>query len=167
MRPDPVLLLSLASLLPGCISAFLKNGDDAARSADYGYETPKAPWTPVDSGGGDAAWRNRDDGAVIGVNSVCGQEQDRSLVELTQHSLVGLGLGEAKRTGQQLTIDGKPALRSDLAGSLDGKPYTLVLTVVRAKRCVYDLTLARAGATAGHAEDYARLLATFHAEDGK
>lgn len=163
MRHQALLILPLVSLLPGCLSAFLKNNDDAARSTDYHYEKPDSAWIAADPGGGDAAWRHSADGAVLGVNSVCDQEQDRSLRELTQNSLVGLGVGDAPRTEKNLTVDGQPALRSDIAGELDGKTFVLTLTVIRARTCVYDVSLARAQDAADHAVDYQRLLDSFRA----
>lgn len=167
MRLAPVTICLLPFLVGACVKSMLGIGGDDTRSAAYTFAKPGNDWVPADPGGGDAAWRNPRDGAVIGVNSVCNEEQSRSLQELTTRSLAGLGLEGGRRLERRLAVDGKPALRSDLRGAMSGKPFELSLTVVRTPSCVYDLSFARpAGGASGSDAVYEQLLASFRADGG-
>jgi hypothetical protein len=62
------------------------------------------------------------------------------------------------------TLDGREALRTQLAARLDGVPVELVLVVMKKDGCVYDFTyLSPVGRLAERVAAFDRLLADFHA----
>jgi hypothetical protein len=59
------------------------------------------------------------------------------LSALTQHLSLGF-TNRAVATEQELQLDGRAALRTELTAALDGVPVHLVLVVIKKDACVYD-----------------------------
>ena len=101
------------------------------------------------------------DHATISLNSVCGQYQDQTLDDLSKG--VALGLAKPHTTAvQKLEIAGFPALRTTTEGLAGAIPVTVLLTVLRSDRCVYDfLLVARKEQFVQHVPAYASTVAGF------
>lgn len=106
-------------------------------AASYRLQAPEAPWRALSFSGNDLAWA-APGGALIAVNAVCEGHGDPSLKVLTDHLLIGFEAREI-REREELMLDGRGALRTRAAASLDGVPVELELTALKKDGCVYDL----------------------------
>lgn len=157
-------LVGGASLACGCITIGAKPED--AKSRHYEVGSPGAGWTPDDAGTADVAYRSADGDATLALNSVCDQYQKLSLEELAETSLAGLTV-RARETHEGVRLAGVPALGTSLAGTLDGKPFRMALTVARGPRCVYDVALiATPDAYGRHVRAYEAFLSSFRLAPG-
>lgn len=128
----------ISGSLVSCVSIdfSMKN----VKSGDYTVQSPNAPWTLVDPGQADRAYRHPDGQAVLSVNSVCHQYQDYSLEDLTRNLLSGIAHPLIlKRVAH--VVDGHPALETIVEGQMDNTNFHLGVAVVRTRTCVYDFTL--------------------------
>jgi hypothetical protein len=139
------LLLSLAPLLCAC-AAPGRFVQQVYRRGDVAYRVGALPstWKRIAAQGGDLAFRRRD-GGTIATNSLCTGGEDVPLDVLTNHLLFGVE-SQQEHGRTSLTLDGRAALRTRLAGEVDGVPVALELVVLKKDGCTYDLQLIAAPA---------------------
>jgi hypothetical protein len=135
-----VAAVALLPLVTGCLSSLFGGSD--AKSEDYLVPTPAEGWQRIDPAAADQAFRNSRDGAVLTVNSVCGDDRDESLEALTDDLLAQLPQHALTAPSRPATVGGFPALLTEAQGTVDGGPLQVSLAVVRTTRCVYDFILA-------------------------
>lgn len=100
------------------------------------------------------------DGGTISASVDC-RSADAPLSILTNHLLLGLDKRQILRE-EPLQLDGRAALRSRVAGQVEGVPVVMDLVVVQKARCVYDLQLVGSDATVDrHAAAFARFFGGF------
>jgi hypothetical protein len=143
-------------------------GPRDAKSDAYAVTPPEAPWAKVDPGLADVAFRYPEDRTTISLNSVCDQYQDQTLEELTKSLMLGLDGATVEDTEKRL-VDGIPALTTTTKGRVTAKPgepptpVTVRITVLKSRRCVYDIMMVgRDAAAERHRRTYAALLGGFH-----
>jgi hypothetical protein len=115
------------------------------RQGDVAFRVGEVPaaWRLLDSEVTEAelasfAFRDDQDLATIGVAGRCGRDgDDVPLRALTQHLVLGF-TDRAIQTEEELQLDGRQALRTEMSASLDGVPKYLVFVVVKKDGCVYD-----------------------------
>ncbi len=98
-------------------------------------------WRLIDLDDTRLAFRDDEARATVAVNGRCGKDgDDVPLTALTAH----LFLVFTDRTilsQEELTLDGRAALRTELAAELDGVPRRFTVIVLKKDGCVYDLIL--------------------------
>lgn len=152
----PLLAFGLAAWLSACASSgsFV---NQIYRRADVAYRVGalSATWKRVSSKGADLAFRRRD-GGTIAASSLCAGGEDVPLDVLTNHLLFGVE-SQQEHSRTSFTLDGRAALRTRLAGEVDGVPVELELVVLKKDGCTYDLQLIAS------AQQLARCQADFEA----
>ncbi|MCA3015795.1 MAG: hypothetical protein INH41_25695 [Myxococcaceae bacterium] len=128
---------------------------------------PEGEWRPVAFAENDLAWAARRSGHLLAVNATCKDHGDPSLEVLTGHLLIGFQ-ERALVERQPLTLDGRAALKSLFAVSLDGVPAEVEVVVLKKNGCVHDFTyVAPRGARAVHQAAFEALVAGFAQETGR
>jgi hypothetical protein len=95
-------------------------------------------WHPIEADGTLLAFRDDGAPATIAVNGRCGVDgDDVPLPSLTQHLFLQFTERELK-SQQELSLDGRAALRTELVGKLDGVPKHFLVYVLKKDGCVYD-----------------------------
>lgn len=97
-----------------------------------------AGWRGIESDGTLLAFRDDQAGATVAINGRCGVDgDDVPLASLTQHLFLQFTERELK-SQEELTLDGRAALRTELVGKLDGVPKSFLVYVLKKDGCVYD-----------------------------
>ena len=97
-----------------------------------------AGWRGIESDGTLLAFRDESAGATVALNGRCGVDgDDVPLASLTQHLFLQFTERELK-SQQELQLDGRAALRTELVGKLDGVPKQFLVYVLKKDGCVYD-----------------------------
>lgn len=97
-----------------------------------------ADWRPIEADGTLLAFHAERAPATIAVNGRCGVDgDDVPLASLTQHLFLQFTERE-QRSQEELVLDGRAALRTDLVGKLDGVPKRFLVYVLKKDGCVYD-----------------------------
>jgi hypothetical protein len=99
---------------------------------------PLPGWWHRVSSKSDLAYRS-EHGATIYANVECKKVDDAPLDVLTNHLLFGVDVHEDQRT--EITLAGRKALRTLVAGEVDGVPIRLDAIVLMKDECTYDLAL--------------------------
>jgi hypothetical protein len=95
-------------------------------------------WRAIDADGTLLAFRDDQAGATLALNARCGVDgDDVPLPSLTQHLFLQFTERQQK-SQQELTLDGRAALRTELVGKLDGVPKQFLVYVLKKDGCVYD-----------------------------
>jgi len=109
--------------------------------SDKGYRVnvPTGGWEVVTAGPADLVLRQPEWGAGMFLHATCeGAAPRRSLPVLARHLTFGLRDKELLEQSE-VTVTGRPALRSLLQGRLDGTPVRMEAYVLKDDACVYDL----------------------------
>ena len=95
-------------------------------------------WHPIEADGTLLAFRDDQASATLALNGRCGMDgDDVPLPSLTQHLFLQFTERQQK-SQQELTLDGRAALRTELVGKLDGVPKQFLVYVLKKDNCVYD-----------------------------
>jgi len=118
-------------------------------------------WHAIEADGTLLAFRDDATPATVALNGRCGMDgDDVPLASLTQHLFLQFTERELK-SQQELNIDGRAALRTELVGRLDGVPKQFLVYVLKKDGCVYDFwrvsepTAADAAAFEGFVKGFA------------
>lgn len=97
-----------------------------------------AGWHSIEADGTLLAFRDDQRSATVALNGRCGIDgDDVPLASLTQHLFLQFTEREQK-SQQELMLDGRAALRTELVGKLDGVPQRFLVYVLKKDGCVYD-----------------------------
>jgi hypothetical protein len=95
-------------------------------------------WHAIEADGTLLAFRDDQAAATVALNGRCGVDgDDVPLASLTQHLFLQFTERQQK-SQQELTLDGRAALRTELTGKLDGVPKYFLVYVLKKDGCVYD-----------------------------
>lgn len=131
--------LALVLLLAGCMPASYRQARRLEGRYDLG--SPGAGWSVVQPGGADRAWLNSRLSASIYADSNCGPRYvDTRAQDLATELAAGLVERETL-LDEQITVDGREAVRRIERGRIDGLPVQLGLVVTNKDACTYDLAL--------------------------
>lgn len=145
MRLFALTLLLIGLPSAGCALPGHFSGDtyrDGAIAFRIGVLPPG--WRRVRVEGSQLAFHHGGGGTIL-ANATCAPGDDVSLDVLTNHLLFGIA-DRREESRQRFALDGREALRTRLAGTLDGVPVALDLVVLKKDGCTYDLGLAAAPA---------------------
>ena len=97
-----------------------------------------AAWRSIEADGTLLAFHDDSAPATVALNGRCGVDgDDVPLPSLTQHLFLQFTDREQK-SQQELSLDGRAALRTELVGKLDGVPKQFLVYVLKKDGCVYD-----------------------------
>ncbi|MCB9764650.1 MAG: hypothetical protein H6739_33050 [Alphaproteobacteria bacterium] len=135
------LLLLCVAALSGCLSRESRHAEKL--EGRYQLGDPGDGWRPVQPGGADFAFLNRDLGATMYADSNCGSRfEDAPLPDMVKHQLFGVVDPKAAPLHEAwTTLDGREAYTTRRAGILDGVAVELGVTVLKKDTCVYDLVV--------------------------
>ena len=130
--------LAVALSLLGCASQpYNGNVYDDGKLRFHTGPVP-AGWHGIEADGTLLAFRADQHDATVALNGRCGIDgDDVPLPSLTQHLFLQFTEREQK-SQQELMLDGRAALRTDLVGKLDGVPKRFLVYVLKKDGCVYD-----------------------------
>jgi len=95
-------------------------------------------WRAIEADGTLLAFHAEQAPATIALNGRCGVDgDDVPLASLTQHLFLQF-TDRQERAQQELQLDGRAALRTDMVGKLDGVPKRFLVYVLKKDGCVYD-----------------------------
>lgn len=144
------LRLTTVFILTSCFSFGASNH----KSTHHQFFEPLSPWHKIDAGTADVVFQQPEDHSTISLNSVCDQYEDLTLEELTRNLLQGISERKIV-SSKKLTIQDNPAVQTVIAGVLDKDSFQGVFTVIRGKRCIYDVILiAKPAVFAKHLDVY-------------
>lgn len=153
----------VAIMQAGCISMLFSSSN--GKSDSYAYDRPPEPWAEVEPGPADAAFQWSSHAATLSLNSVCDQHRGQTLEELMAGVVASLKDIKVKERSY-VRVGGFPALETTLNGRVDDQAVQAVFTVVRSRRCVYDLMYAASPATFPKGlKDYRAVVASFQERD--
>lgn len=159
--------ISLACALCACGGGTSYDGTTVrGPGANYRVDAPSGDWTALEVSDNHVAWRNQaQPSTVIQVNGNCDESLDIPLPALRAHLLVGF-TERTVHSEELIELDGREALRTQLAAKLDGVERHLDLIVLKKNGCVYDFSLIAASRADFDAaqSDFAAVLATFRSE---
>lgn len=95
-------------------------------------------WRPIDTEGALIAYRNDAAEATIAVNGRCGKDGDDVPLSALTHHLFIYFTDRQLVEEQQLMLDGRAAMRTELTAKLDGVPKRFTVYVLKKDGCVYD-----------------------------
>ncbi|MFZ5895853.1 MAG: hypothetical protein ACOY0T_32655 [Myxococcota bacterium] len=110
------------------------------RSSEIAFRVGPVPrtWRSIEVEGAALAFRDDPSGATVAVNGRCGVDgDDVPLAALTHHLFLNFTQRKILKQ-EELQIDGRGALRTELGAHLDGVPKTFVVYVLKKDGCVYD-----------------------------
>jgi len=112
---------------------------DCATAPPYRLAPLPAEWTEARSSDHSVAFHHSDGGTIV-ADANCGEGDDVPLDVLTNHLLFGVeNRKEQPRVPFQL--DGRGALRTKLAGTMDGVQVAFDIVVLKKDGCIFDLYL--------------------------
>jgi hypothetical protein len=95
-------------------------------------------WRQIEADGTLLAFHAEQGPATVALNGRCGVDgDDVPLASLTQHLFLQF-TERQQRSQQELQLDGRAALRTDMVGKLDGVPKQFLVYVLKKDSCVYD-----------------------------
>ena len=154
-------MLALVWLLVACAGPHFdgRRYDDGALKFHTG-PVPSA-WHGIEADGTLLAFRDDQAGATVALNGRCGMDgDDVPLQSLTQHLFLQFTERELK-SQQELNLDGRAALRTELVGKLDGVPKQFLVYVLKKDGCVYDFMRLTAGGNGQGDAAFERFIAGF------
>jgi len=136
VRRAPDLLL-VAVLVAGCSAGHIENGVFYSTKG-YQVSLPAQGWAVKPGGPAELELQRQDPAGGMLADATCDDKTaGRPLNVLSRHLTFGLK-DRVLEDGGPLTLDGRPAERAVVRGSLDGTPVRVEAVVVKGQRCVYD-----------------------------
>lgn len=129
--------LLAAVLLAGCSAGHVANGVFYSPKG-YQVSLPAHGWAVKPGGPAELELQRSDSAGGMLADATCDDKTaGRPLNVLSRHLTFGLK-DRVLEDGGPLTLDGHPAQRAVVRGSLDGTPVGVEAVVVKGERCVYD-----------------------------
>jgi len=138
LRVSAALVASVALAGAGCSTTHFDGR--VFRKGDVAFRLERLPptWRHIEVSDTALAFRDDENSATVAVNGRCGKDaEDVPLKSLTQHLFLQF-TDRQERSQQELTLDGRAALRTDMTGKLDGVPKRFLVYVLKKDGCVYD-----------------------------
>lgn len=122
----------------GCGSPTLHNREFHDGQFDFRVGPVPRSWRPIEQFDSLVAFRDDRLRATVAVGGRCGKDgDDVPLAALTQHLFLYFTRQEVLRK-ERFHLDGREALRTELAAELDGVPMHFTVVVLKKNGCVYD-----------------------------
>lgn len=130
--------LVMALSLLGCASQHYSGSVYDDGKLHFRTGAVPAAWRNIEADGTLIAFHDDQHSAIVALNGRCGIDgDDVPLPSLTQHLFLQFTEREQK-SQQELMLDGRAALRTDMVGKLDGVPKRMLVYVLKKDGCVYD-----------------------------
>ncbi len=138
-RAALVLTGALSVALPACAHAGLHGQTYRDREVAFRVGPIPSTWRPIDLEDTRLAFRDDTARATVAVNGRCGKDSDDvPLTALTAHLFL-VFTDRTTLSQEEMTLDGRAALRTEVAARLDGVPRHFTVIVVKKDGCVFDL----------------------------
>jgi hypothetical protein len=135
-----VWVVAAAYFVVGCAGSAVKARELHDRGFDLRFGPIPPTWRPLKHPDLLVAFRDDPHQATVAVGGRCGKDgDDVPLQALTQHLFLYFTNREV-RSERTLQLDGREALRTELAAKLDGVPMRFTVVVLKKNGCVYDFT---------------------------
>jgi len=133
-----------------------------ARKLNYSFDPPKKPWEKAKATNADFAYRHSPSNSGIIIGSRCEEgAADPPLEILFRHLFIDFENQEIA-SQSKIELDGKEALKTELAADYGGEHLKFLSVIVKQKACVYDILLIARPAKFGEVkDDFERLLNSF------
>jgi hypothetical protein len=129
--------LLVAVLVAGCSASHIENGVFYSTKG-FQVSLPQQGWAVKPGGSAELELqRGNSEGGMLADATCDDKTAARPLNVLSRHLTFGLK-DRVLEDGGTLTVDGRPAQRSVVRGSLDGTAVGVEAVVVKGERCVYD-----------------------------
>jgi len=129
--------ICLVLLAAGCAASRVENGVFYSAKG-YRVSLPAQGWAVKPGGAADLELeRTAGDGGMLADATCDDKTAGRTLAVLSRHLTFGMK-DRVVEDGGPLTVAGKPAQRSLLRGSVEGRPVEVEAVVVKGERCVVD-----------------------------
>jgi hypothetical protein len=129
--------LLVAVLVAGCSASHIENGVFYSTKG-FQVSLPPQGWAVKPGGSAELELQRGDPAGGMLADATCDDKTaGRPLNVLSRHLTFGLK-DRVLEDGGTLTVDGRPAQRSVVRGSLDGTAVGVEAVVVKGERCVYD-----------------------------
>jgi hypothetical protein len=128
----------IACVLTACGGPVLEG--NVYRGDDFAFRLGPRPnaWRAIEVDGALLSFRDDPAGATIAVNGRCGVDgDDVPLKALTHHLFLNFTAREVVAQ-EELELDGRAALRTEMNAQLDGVPRKFIVFVMKKDGCVYD-----------------------------
>ena len=130
-------LILVAVLVAGCSASHIENGVFYSTKG-YQVSLPAEGWAVKPGGPAELELQRHEPAGGMLADATCDDKTaGRPLNVLSRHLTFGLK-DRVLEDGGPLTLDGRPAQRAVVRGSLDGTPVGVEAVVVKGDRCVYD-----------------------------
>jgi hypothetical protein len=138
-RRAATLWAGVLLVVVGCAHPGLHGQTYRDREVAFRVGPIPAGWRPISLDETRLAFRDDAAHATIAVNGRCGRDADDvPLTALTSHLFLVFTEREV-RSQQELVLDGRAALRTELVAKLDGVERRFTVFVLKKDGCVYDL----------------------------
>jgi|SRR5690606_22028078 hypothetical protein len=133
------LLTGVGVFFLGCGGGPHYDGN-AFRSDELAFQIgpPPASWRPLDSDEALLAFRDDTSRATIAVNGRCHRDGDDVPLQALTHHLFLQFTDRELVEREELELDDRAALRTELVARLDGVPKHFTVYVLKKNGCVYD-----------------------------
>jgi hypothetical protein len=129
--------LLVAVLVAGCSASHIENGVFYSTKG-FQVSLPPQSWAVKPGGPAELELQRGDPAGGMLADATCDDKTaGRPLNVLSRHLTFGLK-DRVVEDGGTLTVDGRPAQRSVVRGSLDGTAVGVEAVVIKGQRCVYD-----------------------------
>ena len=129
--------LLAAALVVGCSASHIENGIFYSAKG-FRVSLPPQGWAVKPGGPAELELQRGDPAGGMLADATCDDKTaGRPLNVLSRHLTFGLK-DRVPEEGGTLTVDGRPAQRSVVRGSLDGTAIGVEAVVIKGERCVYD-----------------------------
>jgi len=137
-RSAVVSLLGLAAALTGCGAANRIEAGTFYSAKGYSVKLPDGGWRVQADGAADLELKRQMPPGGMLADATCDPTtSSRPLSVLTRHLTFGLR-DRVVEDGGELSLDGHPARRAIVHGTMDGAPVGVEAVVIKGERCVYD-----------------------------
>ena len=127
----------IAALLAGCSATHVENGVFHSAKG-YRVSLPATGWSVKPGRAAELELERREPAGGMLADATCDPTvSSRPLSVLTRHLTFGLK-DRVVEDGGELSLDGHPARRAIVHGTMDGAPVGVEAVVIKGERCVYD-----------------------------
>lgn len=133
------LLIFYPLLFTACVSVNIGDSSQPQKSKVARFKKPEFPFVEFKPALVDHAWKNPKNGNSISYLSECNSVADPSLETIFEGLISSIGQAKTLKK-ENLTYNGREALRTNVSGQVDGVQSQLSLLVFKKNNCTYILS---------------------------
>lgn len=129
----------VSAFLSACVSVNIGNSGNSQKSETVKYKAPGKPFEEFKTELVDNAWKNPKNGNSISFLSECNSAADPTLETIYKGLISSIDRAESQNKNN-ITYNGREALRSTVSGYVDGVQSKFDLLVFKKNNCTYILS---------------------------